>query len=95
LHAGDAGVQSPAQLEALLGWAQRLLRSARQYEADAAAQLLYMLFEKYTCKLGWRIQLYPVIAVSLPAAHVTQPSGACSSLAMRWGRMPALCLPSG
>lgn len=87
-------MESPAQLEALLGWALRLLRSARQYQADAAAQLLYMLFEKYTRNLGWRIQLHPVIAVNMLAPDVVaHPSGAYSSLAMRWGGMATLCLP--
>ena len=77
-------MESPAQLEALLEWALRLLRSARQYEADAAAQLLYMLFEKYTRKLGWRIQLHPVIAVGVPAAHLVAHTSGASSSFMEW-----------
>ena len=52
------GVESPAALGALVGWALPLLQSARVHESDAAAFVLRLAFQRYVLGLRWTCLLY-------------------------------------
>ena len=51
------GVESPAALGALVGWALPLLQSARVHESDAAAFVLRLAFQRYVLGLRWTVVL--------------------------------------